>query len=113
MSILFVDENLKSIRDLRANNREMLIQANEDAKKIIFKICGKEYEPLCFSYFHYLPSFWRLHLHLKNIESLKLESNFIRFKPLNEIINNLQYPDYYQKCDIQVLCPEKLNQYYK
>lgn len=93
--LIFKDSKLRSLRDLE--DTEILIKA----KKIIYettKSLGIPEESLCI-FFHYRPSYFRLHIHIVNISrSIHPIGSFSRIILLDDAIMNLNIdPGYYKK----------------
>jgi len=85
--VLFNDENLKSYRDLKPSHLDMLLRIQERIKIISFADGSNLHDFK--AYFHYFPSFLRLHLHISHI-SCSFGVNFGRARGLSETISLLQ-----------------------
>lgn len=93
--VIFKNDKYRSIREV---DDVALLEA---AKRDILSVCGRygvSQEDLCL-YFHYRPSYFRLHIHVVNISrSLKYLGSVVRDILLDEVIQNLKTdPDYYRK----------------
>ncbi|KAM0680101.1 hypothetical protein GINT2_000852 [Glugoides intestinalis] len=93
--LIFKDDNLLSLRNIK----ETAILAS--AKAEIYAVCksfGVPENQMCL-FFHYRPSYFRMHIHAVNIsKSLSLLGNFSRVVFLDDVIKNLKLdPEYYLK----------------
>lgn len=93
--MIFKNEHLRSLRDVQD------VKILEKAKQSILKVC-KEYglsEEDIWIFFHYRPSYFRLHIHIVNISKAL---NFLgipsRNVLLEDVITNIKMsPDYYKE----------------
>jgi m7GpppX diphosphatase len=81
-------KNIKSIRDLNANDITLL--ENIKAKSIeIANMYGISHDKL-YMFFHYHPSYYHLHLHVCIIDHYALETKYYKHYLLNDIIDKLK-----------------------
>ena len=94
MLLIFRDEKLQSMRDLDRSHLDLLEQAKED----VFALLRKEFnlDKLHVSlFFHYPPSFYRLHLHIIHFENNNTDFSANRAHCLDDVINNIRLvPNY-------------------
>lgn len=98
-SVVFRRRDIKSLRDLRAEHIPMLKRVNElVTQSISSKLCVDPRSVQLF--FHYLPSFYHLHLHATN---MSLSNELPRARLLSQVIRNLEHDsDYYAKATITI-----------
>ena len=101
------NETLKTIRDLNGKNLPLL----QHMKKIIINLLQKKYkikEEQVYMFFHYLPSFFHLHLHVCGLRNINMQKKFGRHHLLDNVIQNITFKnDYYQKCTLIYEIPTK------
>ncbi|KAM0672784.1 hypothetical protein CWI42_051680 [Ordospora colligata] len=98
---IFKDQNLRTIRDL--NSPDILIRAHKNILNTLATYFGLG-EPDVFLFFHYRPTYFRLHLHIININIIHkgIASSAISI-PFHDVLHNLQnYPEYYKR-DMHVI----------
>ncbi|KAL9647001.1 hypothetical protein ABK040_013855 [Willaertia magna] len=99
------DSKIRSLRDL-CNERHLLLLKNirDRGSKEIEKIFGVPKEKLRI-YVHYLPSFYRFHVHFNHINYLGISHCVERAYLLDDIIDNMETfgLDFYQKKSLHVL----------
>ena len=89
--VVFKDENLKTIRDLRKEHLPLL----EEVRSTISRWIQSRHRQKYFLYFHYLPSVFQLHLHVSSNEQ---HINRKRAQQLSVVIRNLHLDsEYYKK----------------
>ncbi|ADM12493.1 uncharacterized protein Eint_101680 [Encephalitozoon intestinalis ATCC 50506] len=102
--VIFKDPALKTIRDINSHN--LLIRAQENANTILatkFALDPKH----VFMFFHYRPTYLRLHIHIINIKIAHEGTvSSIRAIPLHDVIHNLHMNSNYYKKDMFVLLKE-------
>ena len=100
-------ENLRTLRDLNSDSLDLL----EHMKKTIGSIVQKKFkikENKMYMFFHYLPSFFHLHLHICGLNNLNIEFKFGRHHLLDNVIQNIKFKsDYYQKAMLTYEIPNK------
>ncbi|ELA42089.1 uncharacterized protein VICG_00938 [Vittaforma corneae ATCC 50505] len=94
--MIFKDCTLRSIRNLNGSHVGLLKNAREN----IYVLCdqlGVHREHLCL-YFHYRPSYFRLHIHIVNIrKSIARLGSFSRHVLLDDVIRDLEMdPRYFE-----------------
>lgn len=89
--VVFKDKTLRTIRDLRMEHVNMLIDMQKQIKHWLDRhACNDNWE----FYFHYMPSVFQLHLHVNTCRAMR---NPDRIQPLDVVIQNLKKKsDYYQ-----------------
>lgn len=111
--MIFKDESLLSIRDLDGSHVDLLSKASKIANEILERELDIDSDQV-YSYFHYLPTFWKLHLHVVSLDHPDKGGAIGRNKTLEEILINLELKsDYYQTMDLFVSCPEKYMKYFE
>lgn len=97
--VFYYDKSLKSVRDLNEKHLDLLKETREQIYKIAKEKCGLD-ESEVMIYIHYLPSFWRFHVHFTSIYSsmyVSVNTNIDKSIQLNDIIQNIEIKhDYYQ-----------------
>ena len=110
---IFKNKNLLSIRDLSKKNLNML----KEVKKIILKICQEKFffeKKDLNLFFHYPPTFFRLHLHIICNENNKEDVKADRAHFLNNIISNLEkFENYYELSDIAIRLNSEQIEFYE
>lgn len=101
LQALFRDVSLLSIRDLRAAHLPLLRRVRD----AVLGSCTERGFPAnqLRLFFHYFPSFWRLHLHVAHIRCVVPGGglNAGRAVLLEDVIQNLELvPDYYEKATL-------------
>ncbi|CAD25892.1 hypothetical protein [Encephalitozoon cuniculi GB-M1] len=94
--VVFKDPGLKTIRDIR--DYQILVDAREKARNLLETRFGLDFNHV-FMFFHYRPTYFRLHLHVMNIK-MAHEGNVscTRAIPLHDVIHNLRIDiNYYKK----------------
>jgi len=94
--VIFKDSSLRSIRDL--TDYAIVERAMQDAKRYCKEAYSISEESLCL-YFHYRPSYFRMHMHVVNISRKPGMLGFLfRDVLADDVIKNLQIdPEYYKK----------------
>ncbi len=111
--LIFKDKNLLTIRDLREEHVKMLEQTRDKIYKKLKELHDVDQNTLNL-FFHYPPSFQRLHLHLIKIENNSQDTKTDRAHLLNRVINNLKIDgDYYKKSSITIKYKGTLEDFYK
>ena len=97
--VLYYDKTLKSVRDLNEKHLELLKETESQIYKIAKEKCGLNENEIMI-YVHYLPSFWRFHIHFMSIYSpmyVSVNTSIDKAIQLNDIIQNIEIKhDYYQ-----------------
>jgi hypothetical protein len=84
------DQNLRSIRDLRSCHIPILNR---------FKVTAERLIPSGYGFFHYLPSVWQLHLHVK----ARMDNTYVAHH-IDVVIRNLELLDtYYANAKMLIL----------
>lgn len=87
---MFKDTTLKTIRDLRPKHLPLL---DEIKTRVQAWLCERQKSGFCM-YFHYMPSVFQLHLHVREKSSCR---KHIRIQPLQNVMNNMtKTPTYYK-----------------
>jgi hypothetical protein len=114
--LIFKDTSLGSIRDLTAEHLPLLERVRAQVLRFIEGRYGLPANNIrCF--FHYMPSAWRLHMHIQHVSSttaLGSGTQCGRARLLNEVMSNINLiPDYYQRASLEcVLNRERYDMYY-
>ena len=91
--VVFKDPRLKTVRDLRGDDVDMLMRMNESVQQFLRQmhpLVAKKYK----IFFHYLPSVFQLHAH---VSTKRLAFNMNRRQPLACVVRNLRHnSDYYK-----------------
>lgn len=88
--VVFKDTTLKTIRDLRPKHLPLL---DEIKTRVQAWLCERQKSGFCM-YFHYVPSVFQLHLHVREKSSCR---QHIRIQPLQNVMNNMtKTPTYYK-----------------
>lgn len=94
---IFKDNSLRSIRDLNKSHLKML----KNVEKEISNIISTNYpsaENKFSVFFHYCPTFYRLHLHI-SVQEIDCHPSRVHF--LSTVIQNIELiDDYYQKVSL-------------
>lgn len=102
--VIFKDSTLRSIRDLDARHLPLLERTRKQVMKYITDNYGIPASKMR-SYFHYMPTAWRLHMHVEHISSLAAlgsRTQCGRARTLGEVVNNIKLmPDYYQRSTME------------
>lgn len=89
--VIFKDESLVTIRDLREKHLPML----EEIQSTVLRWVEAKHRQRYFLYFHYMPSVFQLHLH---VNSNQQHINGSRAHFLSTVVRNLrQHSEYYKK----------------
>lgn len=95
--LIFKNQKYRSLREIES--ADILIQAKQDALKLC-ELAGLNEKDLCL-YFHYRPSYFRLHMHIVNISKSK---GFLGFATrnvlLDDAIRNIKKDKEYYKKDL-------------
>ena len=97
--VIFKDEDLHSIRNLRAEHIDMLKGITAFLKKWLpaqEPVHHKKY----LLYFHYMPSVFQLHMHV----SMRKAPDSLRVHQVHNVVRNLSQRDTWYK-DALILCP--------
>lgn len=94
---IFTNDKLRSIRNLTGDHLDLL----KSVRSTIYEICeqlGVEKKHIV-TYFHYRPTYFRLHIHIVNIKkSVNVVGSFSRLVFLDDVISNLELDsNYYEK----------------
>lgn len=96
----FKKEGLYSIRELTADNIDLLERVKEKSCEIIKKKFDLTEEQLKI-YFHYRPTVWQLHMHFVCLFLKSPASSIERSHSVYSVIENMKIdPNYYQKVKI-------------
>ena len=91
--VVFKDQRLRTVRDLRGSDVDMLLSMNKRVREFLRKT-----HPLVANkfkiFFHYLPSVFQLHAH---VSTKRLAFNMNRRQPLACVVRNLLFDDQYYK----------------
>jgi m7GpppX diphosphatase len=104
--LAIVKLDIKSLRDIRD------FTFLEKMKKIVYDLYEKQFNirsDEIIAYFHYLPSFWHLHIHFSTSSAVVLGSNRFVAKAilLDDVISNVKMnPNYYELCDLTIQVQE-------
>ncbi|AFN83976.1 hypothetical protein EROM_101610 [Encephalitozoon romaleae SJ-2008] len=102
--IIFKDLGLKTVRDI--DNWEILVRAQEKASNVLETMFSLDFNHV-FMFFHYRPTYLRLHIHVINIKiAYEGTASSIRAIPLHDVIHNLRTDPSYYKKDMFVLQSE-------
>lgn len=100
--IIFTNKNLKTIRDLRNNHIDLLHQSLAYAYSIIESMYHIKRDELK-AYFHYPPSTYQLHIHLKSLNNYDAHSSVEYSHLVEQVIYNLSIKsDYYMDAPLFV-----------
>ncbi len=89
---------LRSIRDLSAAHLPFLRSVQAESLKAIEATFGVPQSKVL-AYFHYLPTYWLLHVHFEHIDRKSVDAR--SSVPLEQVIANLEIAgDYYQKATL-------------
>ena len=96
--VVFKDLNLKTLRELTHTHIPVLLRIRQTVRRILEKVHGRRHSTEYAFYFHYLPSVFQLHLHVRHIqtrteggeESVARGLNFDRIHMLSHVLRNLQ-----------------------
>jgi m7GpppX diphosphatase len=100
-----VDLKLLSVRDLRGDHVPMLKSVLEESYKAIEKAYGLPSHKL-HAYFHYLPTYWLLHVHLEHVDRQGRDAR--EQVSLESAIFNLEMnSNYYQLCTMNYTVGDK------
>ena len=101
--VLFTRPELTSLRSLRGEHVELLREVRGRVEEVLgqkFGLRGEE----CRMYFHYPPTFYRLHIHVMHLALESLSCRVERCHDFETVIDNLQsIGDYYQKATLNTL----------
>lgn len=96
--MIFKDDTLRSIRNLNGSHVGLL----KNARECIYALCvqlGICRDHVCL-YFHYRPSYFRLHIHIVNIrKSIGKLGSFSRHVFLDDVIRDLEMDPHYFEHD--------------
>lgn len=84
--VVFNDTNIKTIRDLRSKDVEMLCEVRAETMRYLNTAYDADTVAQYKLYFHYVPSVFQLHLH---ISQKQIHVNNLRVKYLRDVIRNL------------------------
>jgi m7GpppX diphosphatase len=97
--------NLRSIRDLTAEHLPFLKSVQEESFRAIEATYGVDQSKVL-AYFHYLPTYWLLHVHFVHIDRMSTDAR--SSVPLEQVIANLEIcGDYYKKVTLVYSVQEK------
>lgn len=95
LMVIFSDPELHSIRELRGEHADLLEAAASQVGVELNKL-GVDIGEVRM-YFHYPPTFYRLHIHVMHLQLESLSCRVERSHDLWAVIQNLRFkPDYYQ-----------------
>jgi hypothetical protein len=97
--VIFKDEDLHSIRNLRAEHIDMLKGITAFLKKWL-PTQEPAHHKKYLLYFHYMPSVFQLHLHV----SMRKAPDSLRVHQVHNVVRNLSQRDTWYK-DALILCP--------
>lgn len=99
--VLFKNKDLLSIRDLDRSHVELLEEVKKDVYKLVKDMLNLNEEDICM-YFHYKPSYYRLHIHVINIsKTTHCLHNTYRSILLDDVIRNIKMDENYYKQDMK------------
>lgn len=99
---IFKNSDLRSLRDLDATHLDLLKIVKKSAIAT-YKALGLTEKDVCM-YFHYKPSYFRLHLHIVNIKTgISQLGHLSRLVFLDDVILNLELDTLYFKRDCHLL----------
>lgn len=88
--------NISCIRELTSNDIPLLKHFQDEIPKIVKKKYKFNSNKI-YMFFHYLPSFYYLHLHICCLNNINLQNKFCRHHLLDNVIKNIEIKsDYYQ-----------------
>jgi m7GpppX diphosphatase len=114
--VIFKDPELQSIRDLTDIHIFLLERTQRQVLKFVADNYGLPPSKMrCF--FHYMPSAWRLHMHVQHVSSNLAPCSGTqcgRARLLGEILSNIKLmPDYYQRANLEcVINRDRYNEFY-
>lgn len=92
--IFFKDRSLMSIRDINGNNFNFIKETMDKCSMIVKEKYNYNIDPIC--YFHYFPSVWQLHIHIR-FDYIKNRRDIL----FNKVYDNIKIDsDYYSKATI-------------
>jgi hypothetical protein len=97
--VIFKNQDLHSIRDLRADHIDMLKEIVAFLKKWLPTNEPAQYKKYLF-YFHYMPSVFQLHMHV----SMRKAPDSLRVHQVHNVLHNLSQRDSWYKHAL-ILCP--------
>jgi len=106
---------IKSIRDLTSDHLGLLRNVKEKSVHKIAETYGVKGDQLRL-YFHYLPSFYHLHVHVTHVQYTPLGNGIHIGKAvlLDDVISNISlFPNYYQMVDLTFTLGEREELYSK
>lgn len=104
---LVKDLNLRTIRDLRGNDIDLLVYIYKKTLRIIKKNYGISSKNIK-GYFHYYPTNYALHIHFVYVKDNDNRAYTSNNHDLKQVIKNLESDgDYYMNNNIEVLSGEK------
>lgn len=93
---IFSDPKLQSLRDLTGEHLPLLKRVQESINQVLIDNFGIKYENVRV-YFHYPPTFYRLHIHIMHLALESLSCRVERCHDLNLVIQNIGIKSsYYQ-----------------
>lgn len=97
--------NISCIRELSSDDLSLLKHLQEEIPKVIkkkYKFSSNK----VYMFFHYLPSFYYLHLHVCCLNNINMQNKFCRLHFLNNVIRNIEInQDYYKLVDMTFEIP--------
>jgi hypothetical protein len=114
--LIFKDPQLGSIRDLEGRHLPLLERVYREVIKFVLDNYGLPSSKIrCF--FHYMPSAWRLHLHIQHVSAnaaLGAGTQCARARTIGDVMNNIRLmPDYYQKATLEcIVNRDRYNEFY-
>jgi m7GpppX diphosphatase len=101
--VIFADKELCSIRDLRENHIDLLEEVRRVVDDLLTTKFGMEKNSYRL-YFHYPPTFYRLHIHVVSLKLASMGAIVDRAHLLSTIIANLKiFPLYYKNMPIPII----------
>jgi m7GpppX diphosphatase len=94
------EQKLASVRDLTAEHLPMLKSVREESLKAIEAKYGLPRSKVV-AYFHYLPSYWLLHVHFQHMDYFQGMTQTRNCIALDTVISNLEIASaYFKKCTL-------------
>lgn len=99
--VIFKDLDLKTVRDI--DSGDLLVRAQEKANNVLETMFSLNSNHV-FMFFHYRPTYLRLHIHIINIKiAYEGTASSTRAIPLHDVMYNLRMDPKYYKRDMFVL----------
>ncbi|KAI5172065.1 m7GpppX diphosphatase [Nematocida sp. LUAm3] len=108
--VIFRDSSLYTIRELNEGHLAVLLRAKMAVREVLSGYgCNINEFKL---YFHYYPTFYRLHFHVSSIRTAWIGAGIGSSILLHDVIENItRCSTYYQECTLQVVISDRLYLY--